>query len=408
MPQATKAPLKLGQFYESKNTREALLAQEPKKNSNVKYLVLGIVFLVAVVGVVFFLFPEEFTGESEVSSQGTDGEDQEEDVPVTPFPTISVTDRPTAFPTLFPTTLSPTVPTIGTPEPTRSPSSAPTNAPLSECQDADAQCGCNQVTSDLLDIVFLVDESGSVTRNNYRTMVRAITNFISNEVSPAYNIVSGTRFAYLEFSDPVNDIISFNDFETATDFIDQFQVVSDGGSIGYDEGGTDHRGAFLRLQELLRSEDGAPREDAQLLILMITDGNPCKNADFGCYNSVTLELESTEQEGCCSNSERTAHGTDVLIELAEEFDFTFFFLPIVGNEGFSTDLFDGAIKENDNDEGLEPEEFVLFEIADFDSLAEFLNGDDFEVPLGPCIDPPTSSGGDRRLEEADFESKSWF
>eukprot|EP00924_Labyrinthula_sp_SR-Ha-C_P012465 snap_masked-scaffold_10-processed-gene-7.11-mRNA-1 protein AED:1.00 eAED:1.00 QI:0/-1/0/0/-1/1/1/0/403 len=394
-----KTPLKLGHYIDPSDD----FGDTPRNatRGNVVKVILLVFSIVTLLGVIFALLTNGVLETSNPDSVDGSGSSTNEDVPVTPFPTISVTDRPTAFPTLFPTTLSPTVPTIGTPEPTRSPSSAPTNAPLSECQDPDAQCGCNQVTSDLLDIVFLVDESGSVTRNNYRTMVRAITNFISNEVSPAYNIVSGTRFAYLEFSDPVNDIISFNDFETATDFINQFEVVNNNGPIEYDEGGTDHRGAFLRLQELLRSEDGAPREDAQLLILMITDGNPCKDRTVGCYNSNTLVLESPSGFGCCSNSEQTAHGNDVLIELAEEFDFTFFFLPIVGNEGFSTDLFDGAIKENDNDEGLEPEEFVLFEIADFDSLAEFLNGDDFEVPLGPCIDPPTSSGGDRRLEEFD-------
>eukprot|EP00924_Labyrinthula_sp_SR-Ha-C_P008412 maker-scaffold_11-snap-gene-12.10-mRNA-1 protein AED:0.00 eAED:0.00 QI:191/1/1/1/1/1/2/110/417 len=337
----------------------------------------------------------------------------------TSSPNVPLTPRPTASPTLFPTTASPTTPTIRTSRPTASPSQNPT---FGDCETPDAQCGCNLVTSSQRDIIFVVDSSSSIGQENYNLMTGSILNFVKT-TDPPFDPVNGTRFGYVQFNDPVEFSVDMSTFITLDQWTRRFASEGGGGPIRYnseDDTGTNHLDAISEVRRILIEESPA-RETAQVMIVMISDGNPCIDCNKGCYSVETGEpirdffdqdcnafLPEEEQNealsgGCCVNSLQVDPGIQVLKDLRSElsdFIFTFFYLPVspeIFNPVANLTLFDAVV----DDDGLDQSEYKLFPLEGYDLIEEFLRGESLETPLGPCIEPPTSSGSSRRLFSED-------
>ena len=290
----------------------------------------------------------------------------------------AVTSRPTKFPTAFPTTKPPVVESL---RPTYAPSFSPTNAPVEDCLTPDAICGCNLVVSELIDIIFLVDESGSVSASNYQLMTDAIKTFATN-VNPPMNPTNGTRIGYIEFSDDANEILPLSESHDSNSFIEHID------SFVYNGGATDHRNAILKAHDMMLTDNSnvGIRPGAQLTVVMLTDGNPCVRC----------------RRICCSDSFAMANGAKELRTFRDDFKFTFYFLPIIPANGdprltISLQNFDGAKGQQGNSSGLSDDEFITIDPQGFDQLEEFLSGDTFTFPLGPCVKPPTVSSGDRLL-----------
>eukprot|EP00924_Labyrinthula_sp_SR-Ha-C_P002851 augustus_masked-scaffold_13-processed-gene-8.13-mRNA-1 protein AED:1.00 eAED:1.00 QI:0/-1/0/0/-1/1/1/0/408 len=359
-----------------------------------KVIVIAFLALVAILAAVLLVLmgvdgvTDVFS--SDTTSDSNAGEPTETEQDVTDFPTVALTDRPTAFPTLFPS-FSPTpLPTTAdevTNFPTRSPSASPTNAPITDCVDPDAVCGCNQVQSSSVDIMFLIDVSGSVGDEDFRTMISVIQNFARSKMPIGY------RISYIDFNSEVRNSFDFSEFSDSDDLIEELEGFNDPG------GATSQRSAFLEAQVLLRSQSGAPREDASLALLMLTDGNPnpCIDEEDDDARLCNFEDDRFSDDGgfCCGLSLAETGGANVLTELSQEFDFSFFYLPVRpdnSNDGPNLELFDAAEFGGN--------EFETFEIANFNEFETVL-GEDIEFPLGPCVDPPTESGSERILRWED-------
>ena len=114
-----------------------------------------------------------------------------------------------------------------------------------------------------------------------------------------------------------------------------------------------------------------PREDSDLLIVMMTDGNPCLDCD-----------------PCCANSIELANGADVLRQIRDNYEFTFVFVPIVRDNGGSTislDVFDDARGPQGDSVGLSEEEFITVEPQGFEDLNDFLTRGEFTSLFQFCL-----------------------
>eukprot|EP00924_Labyrinthula_sp_SR-Ha-C_P016710 snap_masked-scaffold_6-processed-gene-12.19-mRNA-1 protein AED:1.00 eAED:1.00 QI:0/-1/0/0/-1/1/1/0/442 len=373
--------------------------EEEKKSSGTKSLIFLCLVLVVVVSAGALLFvvnPGNVFLEEE--SSGSSPSPQPELVP-TPFPispTVPLTLRPTVAPTPYPTTGSPTV---TTPFPTDSPTlptPTPTESPQELCQDPDAECGCFQVRSTALDLFYIVDESGSVGEDNYDIQKEALVTFTRQ----AFSENNDTRFSYLEFDNAVEsgDRIFFSDSDNAEEFIDAMNART------YTPGSTSQRAALEAVRDMLESTAGAPRAEAQLSLMMFTDGNPCNTGGNSCNNEF---IEGTD---CCADSVDTDGGIPELRALADDFNFSFFFLPITPETGgintINIGLYDSVVgPDGTGSQGLAEEDYVVLNVSGFDQLSQVLNRSQFNFPLGPCVAAPTASGGERILEWE--ESLDW-
>lgn len=315
----------------------------------------------------FFIALEGFDALNEVA----DNDSSIEGFP-DPTPTTSLTVRPTRTPTSFPTRSPIAEETL---RPTRTPSLSPTFKPHELCASPDAICGCDLVVSGMIDVIFIMDESGSVGLENYNLLHDAILGF-SRNTTPPLNPSNGTRIAYIEFSEEANDII---DFEQGSD-VQTFEEAVE--NLTYTGGGTDHRRGIQGAHQMIKQPQNAMRPGSQLAVVMVTDGFPCVR----CIDV------------CCEDSLLIANGTAELRAFRREFNFTFYFLPIIPIYGLPYDLgtFDDVMEN--------PEDFVKFEPLAFSQLKDFLKGEEFAFPLGPCVLPPTVSSGSRSLFTSDAES----
>ena len=253
--------------------------------------------------------------------------------------------------------------------PTVSPSLEPTTAPtLSPTRACEFDiCGCDQAPSELIDIVFIADESGSVGFDNYNLMKEAIGSFVL-QLNPPVDPTFGPRIAYVEFSTNANDLIRLSDTSSGEEFVNTLA------ELVFDNGFTNHAAALDLVDNMLDQPGQELRDDSQLLIIMLTDGDPCL---FGCSND------------CCPFSFEVGNGDEVLRRIRGKRDYTFYFLPLIPPPNFdpvSLDLFDGALV-GDNALSVE-DELVRFDPVAFSDLEEFLLSDRFGFPLGVCVDLP--------------------
>mmetsp|Transcript_24745 Transcript_24745/g.30301 ORF Transcript_24745/g.30301 Transcript_24745/m.30301 type:complete len:252 (-) Transcript_24745:258-1013(-) len=232
--------------------------------------------------------------------------------------------------------------------------------------------------------MWMVDESGSIGLTNYQLTRTAIFNYIN---STDYG-ENGTRHGLLEFNHDVNEVINFNEYETKEDFLSSFM-------LSYASSGTDQQGAIEFFHDTYLEEPGnEAREGSQLVIIMLTDGNPCVTG--GCPSSELPELNPVPQ----------------LNALAQDYNFTFIFIPLSVDPFCGTcaqinlDLFDtdnadclAFPQASTCDNGLVfNETYIKLPLTGFDNLDSLLKSS-VEIPLGPCV--PSSSQRRRRLRDAE-------
>jgi Mg-chelatase subunit ChlD len=183
----------------------------------------------------------------------------------TDSPTARSTDSPTARPTDSPTD-SPTD------QPTARPTAAPTDQPTDQptAQPTGSPTRCETDLTDL-DIVWVLDESGSVGRANYELVKRYIIAFA--ELFPDSDGDSGTRWGLVEFSSGLGSRAAVGAYPSRTEF--QTFVAA----LKYNGGNTN---TPLALTQLLTDTLVAPprREGSKRVVIIVTDGKPNKRG--GC------------------------------------------------------------------------------------------------------------------------------
>ena len=114
------------------------------------------------------------------------------------------------------------------------------------------------------DVVFVVDDSTSVQRLNYRLVLR----FIQDVVNKSLTIgPDDTQIGFISFSNTVKSQFYFNTFSDKTQLIDKI------GRIKYRGGGTNIARALLEAyQKHFQDPVRGAREGAAKVLVLITDG----------------------------------------------------------------------------------------------------------------------------------------
>ncbi|CAN2391106.1 integrin-mediated signaling pathway [Pristimantis euphronides] len=126
-----------------------------------------------------------------------------------------------------------------------------------------------------LDVVFVVDGSGSVQLHNFQTMLQ----FVKNMISPLRT--TDTQFALLQYSSSIKVEFPFRRFPTSSDLEEQLRITYQNG------GATRTATAMLRAVEDLFIP--LARKDSRKLLIVITDG--LSNSDEMTIASVGRKTE---------------------------------------------------------------------------------------------------------------------
>jgi collagen type VI alpha len=112
------------------------------------------------------------------------------------------------------------------------------------------------------DIVFLIDSSGSVGKENFARLLAFVHEFVK-----PLNIDSGRyRVGLLVFSDDANVIFHLNKFKSTTDVLDAIAATK------YVYGSTNTAAALNEMRTHMFTEDNGDRPDVPNVVVFITDG----------------------------------------------------------------------------------------------------------------------------------------
>jgi hypothetical protein len=200
----------------------------------------------------------------------------------TPYPTKQPTkwptNKPTNVPTKWPTNKPTNVPTdkptdVPTNVPTNKPTDVPTNVPTNKPSVSPTQCD-TKFTG--LDILWVIDESGSVGPSNYNIM----KNFIKDMVdSITESSKSDIRWGLLEFSSGLGSRTAIGNYDT----VDFKNFVS---GLKYNIGNTNTPLALSYVHDNMLVTP-VRRPDSKRVVILATDGKPNKLG--GCpkkYNAI--------------------------------------------------------------------------------------------------------------------------
>ncbi len=120
---------------------------------------------------------------------------------------------------------------------------------------------------DIVDIIFIVDASGSIGINNWNTMITFIKNVITRFGSASTN----SRFAFVKFSSSANVEFALNHYTNTND------VKRAVDRIGYTQGGTNIASGLAKARRNIIRGSG-DRNNAPNIAILITDGQDSSNA----------------------------------------------------------------------------------------------------------------------------------
>lgn len=124
-----------------------------------------------------------------------------------------------------------------------------------------------------MDIMWVLDESGSVKKRNYLPLLEFVALF-AGMFEDSYG-PNGTRFGYVEFASFVNssenNVLLFEEAPTLDDFQNSVRALN------YSKGYTATTRALEFVDSYFRVMP--PRPDAQRIVIFSTDGNPKNDPD---------------------------------------------------------------------------------------------------------------------------------
>jgi len=135
------------------------------------------------------------------------------------------------------------------------------------------QCVTTTNSSLKLDLVFILDSSGSITSPNFQTMLRSVENIVSSDtltIGP-----DDTRVALIRFSDDANLEFDLNEYSDLNSLLQGIIAVE------YDAGFTDTAAALQLLRESSASGVLGVRDSASAVqvAIIITDGRSNDKAE---------------------------------------------------------------------------------------------------------------------------------
>ena len=120
-----------------------------------------------------------------------------------------------------------------------------------------------------VDVVFVVDESGSIGTDDFDLMKRFLYELIGY-----LDVDSGnTRVGLVTYSDSVTESFYLNDYSTIT--LVQSAVLS----LGYSGGSTDTAGALEYVRTTMLTSATGDRSNVPNVVAVLTDGNSNEPAD---------------------------------------------------------------------------------------------------------------------------------
>ncbi|ELU08766.1 hypothetical protein CAPTEDRAFT_228894 [Capitella teleta] len=131
-----------------------------------------------------------------------------------------------------------------------------------ECDPGYSGTLCTKDCDGQMDIVFMLDSSGSIRHSRFIIM----KDFIKDIVSLLDVRSSAARIGVVTYSDVVKVEFHLNDYQTAED------VEQAVGMIPYGAGGTDTAEALRTIRESMFTEARGDREDYPNFIVIVTDG----------------------------------------------------------------------------------------------------------------------------------------
>ena len=149
-----------------------------------------------------------------------------------------------------------------------------------------------------LDVVFVMDESGSVGENNYDEMKDFVSEIVGN-----LDIDSGnTQVGIVTFSDNVNTAIELDDYSTAASLQSAIAALNHAG------GGTRTDRAFEYVRTTILTEAAGDRSDVPNVVIVLTDGQSNEPAltEVGALQTVPILTPSTPAVPNCCCSEGSA------------------------------------------------------------------------------------------------------
>lgn len=112
------------------------------------------------------------------------------------------------------------------------------------------------------DIVFLLDESGSVGFSNFQTMKTFVHDFLVHfAIGPTAN-----QFSVVKFNDASTEVFSLNRYSTLSDIQSAVSLIT------YSSGGTSIGSGLNYARQFSFTPGHGARTDAAKIVILITDG----------------------------------------------------------------------------------------------------------------------------------------